>query len=215
MTGLVAHARSAGVRNPRLELFDVPDTDLSMSSRRCVKINPFNTGINPVTFQVDPQEDFLDLNQSFFKVEFTAKKTNNTNLLQADIMGLANNLAHTLFKQINVRLNGTLISPQTDTYHLKAYLETILNHDRDDGDTILTPHGWYNCLGVPNDGDADELTAMWTIRWHGADTLRLTEADVSVRLNLCQVRVTPSVYIGLLSELRQGKKSGNLPHGER
>ena len=267
MTDLVAHARSAGVRNPRLELFDVPDTDLSMSSRRWVKINPFNMGINPVTFQLDPQENFLELNQSFFEMEFTAKKTNNTNLLQADIMGLANNLAHPLFKQINVRLNGTH-SPQTDTYHLKAYLETILNHDRDDGDTILTPHGWYNCLGVPNDGDADELTtnkldpthgdytalpqdlknlvqgriqffggkrvslrfkpylevfhlskllvpsvqiqiemyfnppAMWTIRWHGTDTLRLTEADVSVRLNLCQVRVTPSVYIGLTSELR-------------
>ena len=41
-------------------------------------------------------------------------------------MGLANNLAHTLFKQINVRLNGTLISPQTDTYHLKAYIETAV-----------------------------------------------------------------------------------------
>jgi len=74
-------------------------------------------------------------------------------------MGLANNLAHTLFKQINVGLNGTLISPQTDTYHLKAYLEAILNYDRDDGETLLTPHGWYNCLGGPDDGDADELTA--------------------------------------------------------
>ena len=54
-------------------------------------------------------------------------------------MGLANNLAHTLFKQINVRLNGTLISPQTDTYHYKAYIEALLNHDRDDGESILTP----------------------------------------------------------------------------
>ena len=251
--------RWAGFRNPRLELFDVPNTDLSMSSRRSVKINLFNTGINPVTFQVDPQEDFLDLNESFFEVEFVAKKTNNTNLLIDDIMALANNLAHTLFQQINVRLNGTLTSPQTDSYHLKAYLETILNNDPDDGETLLTPHGWYNCLGVPDDGDADELTAnklnpahadytalpqdlknvfqgrlqfldgkrltlrfkpylevfhlskllapgvqiqiemyfnppaMWTVRWAGATALRLIEADVSVRLNLCQVRVTPSV----------------------
>jgi len=253
MTDIVAHARSAGVRNPRLNMFSTPPTDVSMSSRRSVRINPFNTGINPVTFQVDPQEDFIDLNESFFEVELTVKKTGNTNLLTADVMGLANNLAHTLFKQINVRLNGTLISPQTDTYHLKAYIETLLNHDRDDGESILTPHGWYNCFGVPDDGDADELTAnkldtthanyaalpqdlkslvqsrlqfldgeavtlrfkpylevfhlskllvpgvqiqidiyfntpaMWTIRWHGADTLRLTEADVKVRLFLSQV----------------------------
>ena len=159
MTDLVAHARSAGVRNPRLDMFHVPPTDLSMSSRRFVKISPFNAGINPVTFQVDPQEDFIDLNESFFEVELKVRKDNNTDLLWADLIGLANNLAHTLFKQINVRLNGTLISPLTDTYHYKAYIETLLNHDRDDGETILTPNGWYNSLDEPDDGDADEFTA--------------------------------------------------------
>ena len=159
MTDMIAHARSAGVRNPYLEMFKVPPTDLSMSSRRFVRINPFNVGINPVTFQVDPQEDFIDLKESYFEVELTVKKDNNTNLLAADVIGLANNLVHTLFKQINVRLNGTLISPQTDTYHLKAFIEAVLNHDRDDGKTILAPEGWYNSLNVPDDGDADEYTA--------------------------------------------------------
>ena len=71
----------------------------------------------------------------------------------------ANNLVHTLFKQINVRLNGTLIGPQTDTYHLKVFIEAVLNHDRDDGKTILTPEGWYNSLDVPDDAGADEYTA--------------------------------------------------------
>ena len=92
-------------------------------------------------------------------MELTVKKSDNSNLLAADVMGLANNLANTLLKQINVRLNGTLISPQTNTYHLKAYIEALLNHDRDDGETILAPNGWYNCLGVPDDGDTDELDA--------------------------------------------------------
>jgi len=174
-------------------------------------------------------------------------------------------------------LNGTLISPQTDTYHLKAYLEAILNYDRDDGETLLTPHGWYNCLGVPDDGDADELTAnkldtthadyaalpqdlknlvqgrlqfldgkrvtlrfkpylevfhlskllvpgvqiqiemyfnspaMWTVRWDGARTLRLTEADVNVRLYLSQVRVTPAMHIQLMSELKRDRKVASYP----
>jgi len=271
MTDIVAHARSAGVRNPRLNMFSTPPTDVSMSSRRSVRINPFNTGINPVTFQVDPQEDLIDLNESFFEVELTVKKSDATNLLTADVLGVANNLAHTLFKQINVRLNGTLISPQTDTYHIKAYIETLLNHDRHDGESILTPSGWYNCLGVPDDGDADELTAnkldtthanyadlpqdlknlvqsrlqfldgdavtlrfkpflevfhlskllvpgvqiqidmyfntpaMWTIRWAGASTLRLTEADVKVRLFLSQVRVTPSVYREIMTSMKGGR----------
>ena len=116
-------------------------------------------GINPVTFQVDPREDFIDLNESFFEVELAIKTGGGGNLAQATLVGLANNLAHTLFKQINVRLSGTLISPQTDTYHYKAYIEALLNHDRDDGESIMTPEGWYNCLSVPSRGEADVMTA--------------------------------------------------------
>ena len=56
----------------------------------------------------------------------------------------ANNLAHTLFKQINVKCNGMLLTEQVDMYHHKAYLQTLLNNDRNDGDTILqaTNGGW-------------------------------------------------------------------------
>ena len=161
MTDLIPHARSAGVRNPRLNMFEAPPTDLSMNARRWVKINPFNTGINPVSFQIDPQDDFLDVTESEFEVEIVIKEdTAGTiaNLVAADVMGIVNNFAHSLFKQINVRLNSTLISPQTDTYHYKAFLETILNYDRADGDTILVPTGWKNFLSIPNDGEVDEFT---------------------------------------------------------
>ena len=243
MTELIPHARSAGVRNPRLYMFDAPSTDLSMNARRWVKINPFNTGINTVTFQIDPQDDFLDLTESEFEVEIQIKQPGGGNLVQADVLALVNNLAHTLFKQINVRLNSTLISPQTDTYHLRAFIETVLNYDRDDGVTILAPASWYNEINTIDDGEGDDMTPnrfnpthndyealsegrknmiqsrlkflhgkkvtlrfkpflevfhlskllvpgdqiqmemyfnvpdLWTIRWAGADTLRLTEAD--------------------------------------
>ena len=165
----------------------------------------------------------------------------------------------------------TLIGPQTDTYHLKAFIEAVLNHDRDDGKTILAPEGWYNSLDVPDDGDADEYNPnmlnpahaefrtlgdekkaltlsrvqflgggsvtlrfrpylevfhlskllvpgvqiqidmyfndpiMWTIRWHGANTLRLTQPDVNVRLFLAQVRVAPSVHRDISNYLKSGK----------
>jgi len=69
-----------------------------------------------------------------------------------------NNLAHTLFKQIIVRLNGTLISPQTDTYHHKAFIEQILNNDRADGENLLPSQGWFNSLNVPDEADT-ALTA--------------------------------------------------------
>ena len=141
MTDLIPHARSAGVRNPRLNMFEAPPTDLSMSARRWVKINPFNTGINPVSFQIDLQDDFLDFSESEFEVEIVLKKDTAgtiTNLLATDLMGIVNNFAHSLFKQINVRLNSTLISPQTDTYHFKAFIETVLNYDQ----AVVNP-SWF------------------------------------------------------------------------
>ena len=71
---------------------------------------------------------------------------------------LGEQLAHSIFKQISVQLNGTLISPQTDTYHYKAYIETLLNYNRDDGDTILKLQGWFNAIDLPDTLTANQLT---------------------------------------------------------
>ncbi|KAL9982831.1 hypothetical protein ACROYT_G004940 [Oculina patagonica] len=148
-----AYPQSRREANPRLDLFAVPPTDVSVSSYRMVPVQTYTTGINPVEFQIDPQEDYIDLSRSFFEVELQLKKDNDENVAAADKLWPVNNLAHSLFKQISVRLNGTLISPQTDTYHYRAFLETLLNYDRRDGETILKPQGWYNHI---------DFSATWT-----------------------------------------------------
>ncbi|KAJ7371655.1 hypothetical protein OS493_023673 [Desmophyllum pertusum] len=35
-----------------------------------------------------------------------------------------------------------------DHYHYKAYLETLLNYNREDGKTVLAPQGWFNQIDV-------------------------------------------------------------------
>ncbi|XP_068756805.1 uncharacterized protein [Montipora capricornis] len=47
------------------------------------------------------------------------------------------NLAHTLIKQLTIHMNGTLIRPQTDTYVYEAYLETLLNYDQREANSLL------------------------------------------------------------------------------
>ena len=73
----------------------------------------------------------------------SASDANNTKFTYA-----VNNLAHTIFKQINLRFNGALMSEQTDTYAYSAYIQTLLNYNRDDGETLLAPQGWVNFLNV-------------------------------------------------------------------
>ena len=144
----VTHARSNLEINPALDLFDVPDTDISYNGYRMVIHNPVTTGITPLEFLVSPSEDYIDLNRSYFQMKLRLKYTDGNNLVAAD-NHVVNNMAHSIIKYVSVRLNGTLTSPQTDTYPYKAYFETLLNNNRDEGETILAPQGWHNVFDLP------------------------------------------------------------------
>ena len=67
-----------------------------------VPIQTFTTGINSVEFQIDPQEDYVDLSRSYFEIELTQRKAAGGALVAAENLHPVNNLAHTMFKQISV-----------------------------------------------------------------------------------------------------------------
>ena len=187
---------SKPVINPMLDLFKVPPTDFSIASRRKVPVHPFTTGITPVDFQIDPKDEYIDLSQSEFEVELKLKKADGTRLTAAATsqIFLANNFAHSLFKQISVRFNNTLISPQTDTYAYKALIDTVLNFDRDDGETILKPQGWVNGLNPP----IGQLTANQLDVAH-VDHAALPESE---RFALKQMREEYDEYVNKTHVLR-------------
>ena len=110
--------------NSVLDLFHVPPTDVSFSAYRMVPIQTYTTGINPIEFQIDAQEGYIDLSRSYFEIELGFRKANGDNLAAAEKLWPVNNLAHNLFRQINVRLNGALLNDNLNHYHYKAYLET-------------------------------------------------------------------------------------------
>ena len=45
-------------------------------------------------------------------------------------------------------MNGVLMTEQSNTYHYRAYLETLVNYNREEGATKLTPQGWVRQLNV-------------------------------------------------------------------
>ena len=96
--------------NSVLDLFQVPPTDVSFSAYRMVPIQTYTTGINPIEFQIDAQEGYIDLSRSYFEIELGFRKANGDNLAAAEKLWPVNNLAHSLFRQINVRLNGALLN---------------------------------------------------------------------------------------------------------
>ena len=97
-------------------------------------------------FLIPATDAFLDLNRSYFEMAVKPQRTTGGggNLRHNEVLYLVTNLAHTLIKQLSVHVNGTLLEPQTDHYHYKAFFQTLLNHNREDGETLLAPQGWYN-----------------------------------------------------------------------
>jgi len=153
-----ANARSEGVINPALRVFKVPPTDITINAYRKVTIQPTTTGINPMEFIIPALDDNVDLGGSYFTMELRLKKSTNDNLVANEKLWPVNNLAHSIIKQIDLQLNGTLISPQSDTYHYKAYLENLLSFDREDGKTVLGPAGWFNQVDFPSQNNKTTRT---------------------------------------------------------
>ena len=101
--------------------------------------------VQPTTDGTTPS--YVDLNRSYFSTELQLlNNSDGGGLVASDNVYALSNIAHNLFKQFKMRLNGTLVSPQTDTYPYKAFYEILLNNDRNDGDTTLRPQGWFNGL---------------------------------------------------------------------
>ena len=135
--------------NSALNLLKVPPTDRSIDAYRMVTIQPTTTGINPMEFVMPGLDGYVDLNRIYFTMELRLKKNDGNNLVANETLYPVNNLAHSIIKQIDLHLNGTLISPQSDTYHYKAYFKSLLNYDRKDGETVLKPAGWFNQIDAP------------------------------------------------------------------
>ena len=141
-----------------LNLFDVPGIDYRYEAKRWIPFKPANTGRRPILFTVPSSDDDYDLNETKLEVK-VRMNTTGTNGLSADETGpsdanntkyvfCVNNFGHSLFNQMNVSFNGVLMTEQSNAYQQKAYLETLQNYNRQEGETTLAAQGWVNELNV-------------------------------------------------------------------
>ena len=154
MPGPRKRPMSHGV-SPQLQVFKVPKTDHTITACRYVPIKPTMTGVNPMEFVVPATQTFIDMDRSYFLIKFKLKKANNTDVAAADKLYVTPNLAHNLFRQIQVLINGTPLESKTDDYAYKAYFIDLLNTDKEEGETFMKMQGWYNEVNFPDHIDAN------------------------------------------------------------
>jgi hypothetical protein len=129
-----------------LDLFSVPPTQTSIENGMVVEYNPISSIVHglPIEFSVSGTgQDYIDIanTQLFVRVKIT--RANGDDIVAADVVGPVNLTIHSLFSELDLKLNDTLISSTNNTYAYRAYLETLLSYGQDAKDSQLTAAMYY------------------------------------------------------------------------
>ena len=145
---------------------DIPIKDDTLDTI-VTEYNPKETGINPILFVVPKADENLpDLSRSY--IIFNVSGTEDGTDLAVDNAYFKNNVFHTLIKSIDVELNGTTVTLNSDDYHQEAYVTTVLNHSKDEQDTFMTCQGWakdqYGYMDSRNSAQNAAITARGDLK---------------------------------------------------
>ena len=140
-----------------LDLFTVPPTQTSIEYGCIVDNHPIAATLDsgPTEFSIPGSgENYLDFANTYLHLIIKVKKGDGSDLIDANKVGLANLLLHTLLSQVDVSLNDKLVSSSSATYSYRAYLETLLNYGKAAKESQLTAGIWYkDTAGKMDDTD--------------------------------------------------------------
>ena len=140
------HQQSCECVKSELDLFSVPPTQTSIEHGQWVEHHPLATITDhgPIEFSISGSgEDYVDLANTFLFVRAQIVNADGTNLADDAKVGPVNLWLHSLFSQVDMSLNEKLISPSTNTYPYRAYLESLLSYGTAAKESQMTAQLWY------------------------------------------------------------------------
>lgn len=128
------HPGSCECLHSGLDLFSVPPTQSAVEEGQFVEMHPLaslSSGA-PIEFSISgSSEEYLDLFNTFLHIRAKVTLSNGDGLPMGAEVAPGNYYLHTLFSQVDVSLNDTLITPSENTYPYRAYMEATLNFGRE------------------------------------------------------------------------------------
>ena len=129
------HPFSKRCDKSEVDLFRVPPTQQSLERGRWIDYAPLSSVENAnsaITFLIAGTDEYIDLSKTILTVTGKITKKDSTTKLDGnDQSNVApvNNFLHSLFRQVDVYLNGKQVTPAMGTYAYRSYIETLLNYD--------------------------------------------------------------------------------------
>src|SRR6267154_3377936 len=144
------HQGSVNCSSPQLDLFPTPMTQTSIECGTWAEFNPVSaiTDSMPIAFDISGAgTSYIDVSQTQLIVKAQLVKPNGTPIDNTTHVAPRNLFLHSLFSEIDVKLNGTLVTSSNNTYLYRAYIETLLSYGRDAKNSQLTSAMYYKDEG--------------------------------------------------------------------
>ena len=166
------HPYSKRCEKSEVDLFSIPPTQQSLEKGRWIDYRPLSSVQNndsAITFVIAGTDEYLDLSKTILFVEGKVHPGTGGNLDtgQASVAPV-NNFLHSLFRQVDVYLNGKQVTPAMGTYPYRAYLETLLNYDVSAKESQLSSAMYYKDTA----GKMDEAGSL-----PGSTTITIVKSD--------------------------------------
>ena len=132
-----------------LDLFSSPVKDVSLE--RCYyqevwPTPPLSDGANMISFHIPTSEEYTDASECLVQLSVEVNKADGANgpatQTSGDSYGLINMPLTSLFQNVNIRLNDTLVSDSFGTYPFLCQWQTLLNYGHESRKTRLRLCGW-------------------------------------------------------------------------
>ena len=140
------HDQSCECTKSELDLFSVPPTQTSIEQGSWIEYHPITTVTegSPIEFDVNGSgEDYIDFANTLLYIKSKLTAINGDDLADDAAVGPVNLFLHSLFAQVDISLNGTLITASTNTYPYRAMIETLLSYGEDAKTSQLTSTLFY------------------------------------------------------------------------
>lgn len=136
-----------------LDLFATPPTQTSVEGGQMLCYRPISTISDdaPIEFHIPGAgEDYIDLSRTMLYVkawiDISATKETRTGtdgktvetVKPPAVVGPVCNWLHSMFSQVDIYLNQKCITPPSNSYNYRSYIEHLLNFGSDSKNTHLT-----------------------------------------------------------------------------
>ena len=122
------HPQSCECVKSELDLFSVPPTQTSIESGSWVEYNPISTitDATPIEFVINGSgADYVDMANTQLLVRAKITRPGGENITPDHHVGPVNLLLHSLFSEVELKINDTLVTSTNNTYPYRAYIETL------------------------------------------------------------------------------------------